>query len=260
MNAGGLVPKVNVYLPDDLAEAVRESRVPVSAVCQKALSDAVRQIGRTKKAVEALRNEDFDMSKFPKMQIRMALLMTPRLKEAIRLADAAAGSDRLIGTNQLLIGMIEEGSNLGMRSLEALGVDTEELRSAASRVDDESIPMMKKRPRERGPGDLPWDWLTNQSRFALASMLEVSIDLGHNYLGCEHLLIALTDENTAAGNALADAGVERASAERAVRGALAGYVHAREVMTTTDRRGSEVLAEIVKRLDSIESRLRARGM
>jgi len=38
------MPKVNVYLPDDLAEAVKDAGVPVSAVCQRALERAVRRV------------------------------------------------------------------------------------------------------------------------------------------------------------------------------------------------------------------------
>jgi post-segregation antitoxin (ccd killing protein) len=38
------MPKINVYLPDDLAEAVRDAGVPVSAVCQRALEQAVRRV------------------------------------------------------------------------------------------------------------------------------------------------------------------------------------------------------------------------
>jgi len=34
-------PKINVYLPDDLAAEVKSSGIPVSAVCQQALADAV---------------------------------------------------------------------------------------------------------------------------------------------------------------------------------------------------------------------------
>ena len=40
------MPKINVYLPDDLATAVREAGIPVSPVCQKALAEAVRLVGR----------------------------------------------------------------------------------------------------------------------------------------------------------------------------------------------------------------------
>src|SRR4051812_50126838 len=34
-------PKINVYLPDDLAAEVKAAGIPVSAVCQQALADAV---------------------------------------------------------------------------------------------------------------------------------------------------------------------------------------------------------------------------
>jgi hypothetical protein len=32
-----IMPKINVYLPDDLADAVRQHQIPVSAICQVAL-------------------------------------------------------------------------------------------------------------------------------------------------------------------------------------------------------------------------------
>lgn len=35
------MPKINVYLPQGLAEAVRNAALPVSEICQRALSDAV---------------------------------------------------------------------------------------------------------------------------------------------------------------------------------------------------------------------------
>jgi post-segregation antitoxin (ccd killing protein) len=38
------MPKINVYLPDELAEAVKAAGVPVSAVCQRALEEAVKRM------------------------------------------------------------------------------------------------------------------------------------------------------------------------------------------------------------------------
>lgn len=38
------MPKLNVYLPHELAMAVRESAIPVSAVCQRALAQAVEAL------------------------------------------------------------------------------------------------------------------------------------------------------------------------------------------------------------------------
>ncbi|MEV4282819.1 ATP-dependent Clp protease ATP-binding subunit, partial [Actinoplanes xinjiangensis] len=45
------MPKINVYLPDDLAEAVRETGLPVSPICQRALEHAVRRITTIRQAV-----------------------------------------------------------------------------------------------------------------------------------------------------------------------------------------------------------------
>ena len=38
------MPKINVYLPDDLADAVKEAGIPVSAICQRSLEQAVRRV------------------------------------------------------------------------------------------------------------------------------------------------------------------------------------------------------------------------
>ena len=43
------MPKINVYLPDELASAVRDAQVPVSAVCQAAVQ--VMEEGVTAAAV-----------------------------------------------------------------------------------------------------------------------------------------------------------------------------------------------------------------
>ena len=38
------MPKINVYLPDALAEAVKEAQLPVSSICQAALESAVQKV------------------------------------------------------------------------------------------------------------------------------------------------------------------------------------------------------------------------
>ena len=45
------VPKINVYLPEELATSVRAASLPVSAICQAALEQALR-------GVQALRSVD----------------------------------------------------------------------------------------------------------------------------------------------------------------------------------------------------------
>jgi post-segregation antitoxin (ccd killing protein) len=48
------MPKVNVYLPDNLATAVREAGIPLSAVCQAALEQEVRKVQAAKEATSDL--------------------------------------------------------------------------------------------------------------------------------------------------------------------------------------------------------------
>ena len=40
------MPKVNVYLPDDLADSVRDLQLPLSVICQRALADEVSKRSR----------------------------------------------------------------------------------------------------------------------------------------------------------------------------------------------------------------------
>jgi ATP-dependent Clp protease ATP-binding subunit ClpC len=252
------MPKINVYLPDDLAAAVRDAGFPVSPVCQKALAQAVRLVGRARKAVERLRDPDFDPATVPQIGSRIGSLMTLRLSEAIRLAGEASGPTGRVETRQLLTGLLDEGHNLGIRVLQALGADADELREAARQIDvDEPSPAPAAEPggsRTTGNESL-WTGMSLPARLAIASALEASIDLGHNYLGCEHLVIGLADiPDSQAARVLYSFGVNAADARRAVTTAIAGFAHSRE---TSGAAEATKLDEIVRRLDAVERRLAA---
>ena len=55
-------PKINVYLPDDLAAEVRSAGIPVSAVCQQALADAVAQAMTGRTATDEVAGPTDDLS------------------------------------------------------------------------------------------------------------------------------------------------------------------------------------------------------
>jgi hypothetical protein len=105
------MPKVNVYLPDDLAAAVRRAGIPVSAVCQHALAEAVRSAGEARSAIDALRDPAADPPALP--------TATPRLRRVL---------DR---GEPLLFALLDDGDNLAVRILEMLDVDVPALRDAA---------------------------------------------------------------------------------------------------------------------------------
>lgn len=251
------MPKINVYLPDDLATAVREAGIPVSPVCQKALAEAVRRVGRARKTVERLRDPDFDPAGVPQIASRIESHMTLRLSEAIRLAREASGPTGRVETRHLLTGVLDEGHNLGIRLLQALGADPDELRDAILEIHaEEASPAGAGEPG--GPGDTSlWTGLSLPARMSIASALEASIDLGHNYLGCEHLLLGLLNtHDSQAARVLHSFGIDAASVRRAVTTAIAGFAQARETSAPADAGN---LDEIVRRLDAVERRLASLG-
>lgn len=255
------MPKINVYLPDDLAAAVRAAGVPVSAVCQRALADAVQTVQKARKSAAALRNPQFDPDSRPQLATRLTSRMTPRLRQALALARDASGTAHPVTTRHLLLGIMDQHDNLAVRLLQSLGQDTDIIRDTAQQLDtDEPLPAAV--PAATEPGDEPqpaqpplWAGLTLPSRIAIAAALEASIDLGHNYLGCEHLLLGLLDDPASgAGQVLHNAGIDKAGIRRAITSAVAGFAQARQDTTAA---GTAQLDELTQRLEAIEHRLTA---
>jgi ATP-dependent Clp protease ATP-binding subunit ClpC len=116
------MPKINVYLPDDLAEAVRDTGVPVSAICQRALEQAVRRITAIRRmSLTDLSEADLagQLSAF-----------TARAVTVLTLArDSATGP---VTTTDLLTGILTEGNNLALEVLRSMEIDPGQLRLAAS--------------------------------------------------------------------------------------------------------------------------------
>jgi hypothetical protein len=105
------------------------------------------------------------------------------------------------------------------------------------------------------------DGLSAAGRLAIAAALEAAIDLGHNFLGCEHLVLGLTEAEGTGGNLLRDLGIESESIRRAipalVGAAALGYTNAHRVLApaVADR-----LDDVDRRLEDFEERLKAGGL
>jgi ATP-dependent Clp protease ATP-binding subunit ClpA len=231
------VPKINVYLPENLAEAVREAQVPVSSICQSALERATRE-------VLALREEDSPPAGSRPVRGAFARY-TPRAHRAIDLSRAAAKDLRhnYVGTEHLLLGIVAQGDSVALKVLESLDVEPDdvetELRGAVGPASPHSA------------GDATF---TPRAKAALELASTESAKLGHNYIGCEHLLLGLvTERDGLAGKVLRRMSVEPRATRRAVVNVLSGYVNPRQ----TDDRGPDpgLLAQILQRLDAIEARL-----
>ncbi|CAM3479486.1 ATP-dependent Clp protease ATP-binding subunit [Kibdelosporangium persicum] len=220
------MPKINVYLPDELAEAVKAASLPVSAICQRALEQSVRRVT----AIRAIALNDFDDSQLTQF--------TERTRTVIRLAVEAAAGAPNVGTEHLLAGILREGTNLGVHVLRAMEIDPKLAETAVAA----RIPTAGGEPPTRFS-----DFAAN----ALELTVTEALSLGHNYVGCEHLLLGLLSEpGGTAGDVLRELGMDVKTTRQTVVAALTGYQHLR-----AQPGNDPVLAAVRKELQPIIERI-----
>jgi hypothetical protein len=134
---------------------------------------------------------------------------TDRARRAVQAAQHEAREHRHdhIGTEHLALGMLADPEGLAVRAVEALGVSREAARQA----------LVSALPPPHGEApvtaeDIPF---TQPAKKALELALREALLFGHNYIGTEHLLLGLLDEEDGLGaRTLSDLGVTREAAER----------------------------------------------
>lgn len=249
------MPKINVYLPEDLAASVRRVGIPVSPVCQEALADAVRRVTDVRKVIETIRNQT--LSPDHMAMIGSAARVTDRVRSVIGLAGryaAAAGTQ--VTTGHLLLGMFDESGNVAVSLLEALDVDPDSVRSSIEKGRPTDAESGEPRGAYEAAGGAAWRNLSWPAWNAMASAMEAAIGFGHNYVGCEHVLVGLlADPDSQAGQVLRGHGVDAGELRRALTGATAGFSHGRKAAGSI----AEQLADVLSRLNGIEQRLTAIG-
>ena len=103
-------------------------------------------------------------------------------EEALRL------NHNYIGTEHALLGLIREADGLAAKALESVGVSLEGARAQVEEL---------ARRGERAPtGHIPF---TPRLKKALELSLRESLQLGHNHIGTEHILLGLIREGTGVG-------------------------------------------------------------
>jgi ATP-dependent Clp protease ATP-binding subunit ClpA len=230
------VPKVNIYLPDDLAAAVREAKVPVSAVCQAALERAVRDVTAARSADEAGPSVDGP-------NVGLYARFTPKARNAVVQAQQSAHGT--VGTEHVLLGLLDQPDNVATRALVSLDVEPEDLRA-------ELLASMDPVAEDRPPGHVPF---SPESKQALEQATKEAVGLGHNYIGCEHLLLGvLATEDSLGSKVLRRMGVELRTTRRAVAAAL-GALMAERATPAPAAASTSTLDKILARLDAIERRL-----
>ena len=221
------MPKINVYLPDDLAAAVKQAGIPVSSVCQRALADALAAVDH-----RPLGGGATDTSAAPELS-----RFTNRARHAVNFACDAQPDPTSV---DLLDGIFDEGHNLALTVLKGLEVDVADVVS--------ELHALAKKPKVAA----------DPLHVVLQRASEQSESLGHNYVGCEHLLlgVAMGEPGEVSVDSLRALGVDAVTARRAVVAALAGISYAREtgMLTGLSAPIRSVLEEIRSRLSHLESR------
>lgn len=137
-----------------------------------------------------------------------------------------------------MAGLLAEGANLALRVLQAIEiapsqVDAELDRRRGARaaapgnpvLGDDSSPDLVGAAAGGGADDAA-SHLSGAAAAAVELAVTEAAALGHNYVGCEHLLLGLIAEpDGTGGQVLRSLGAEQRLARRAVAAALAGYVH-----------------------------------
>jgi ATP-dependent Clp protease ATP-binding subunit ClpC len=151
-----------------------------------------------------------------------------------------------VGTEHALLGILEEGDNLALKVLASVEIEPADLRAELMASMDP--------PSQVVEGHIPFTVLAKR---ALEATSKEALTLGHNYIGCEHLLLGLlATEDGLASQVMRRMGLELRTTRRAVVTALAGVVHAQIRPTAPPSRADDdVLAQILRRLDAIDDRL-----
>lgn len=235
------MPKINVYLPDELAEAVKDARVPVSAICQRALEQAVRRITAIRQTALGELDADGLNERLPRF--------TDRARTVVKLAVDRARAEGApnVGTRQLLAGMLAEGQNLALHVLRAVDIDPAQVQRDLDR---------QMAGEEGGAGDGTSVHFSDPAAGALELTVTEAAALGHNYVGCEHLLLGLVGEpDGTAGQVLRALGAEPRLVRRAVTAALAGYVHLRAQTSAAGDPAQALAAAVQQQLRPLIERI-----
>ncbi|GAA1635099.1 ATP-dependent Clp protease ATP-binding subunit [Kribbella alba] len=122
-------------------------------------------------------------------------------------------SHNYIGTEHILLGLIHEGEGVAAKALESLGISLEAVRSQV----EEIIGQGQQAPS----GHIPF---TPRAKKVLELSLREALQLGHNYIGTEHILLGLIREGEGvAAQVLVKLGADLNKVRQQVIQLLSGY-------------------------------------
>lgn len=140
---------------------------------------------------------------------------TDRARRVVVLAQEEARmlNHNYIGTEHILLGLIHEGEGVAAKSLEALEIRLEQVRAQVEEIIG---------PGQQAPsGHIPF---TPRAKKVLELSLREALQLGHNYIGTEHILLGLIREGEGvAAQVLVKLGADLHRVRQQVIQLLSGY-------------------------------------
>ena len=140
---------------------------------------------------------------------------TDRARRVVVLAQEEARmlNHNYIGTEHILLGLIHEGEGVAAKALESLGISLEGVRAQV----EEIIGQGQQAPS----GHIPF---TPRAKKVLELSLREALQLGHNYIGTEHILLGLIREGEGvAAQVLVKLGADLNRVRQSVIQLLSGY-------------------------------------
>ena len=140
---------------------------------------------------------------------------TDRARRVVVLAQEEARmlNHNYIGTEHVLLGLIHEGEGVAAKALESLGISLEAVRQQV----EEIIGQGQQAPS----GHIPF---TPRAKKVLELSLREALQLGHNYIGTEHILLGLIREGEGvAAQVLVKLGADLNRVRQQVIQLLSGY-------------------------------------
>ncbi|MEU5549714.1 Clp protease N-terminal domain-containing protein [Micromonospora sp. NPDC047793] len=242
------MPKINVYLPDALAERVRQARLPVSRICQAALAQALD--GADRAAHDAVADlalpEPVDLAPPPNHHVAAIL------RQAYDVA--AARGAALVEPVDLLQAFLDEGESLVLNAVELLGFPAASIQAAIDGAVGRR-PGGAHTPRRNGGVTPPA--LSADARTTVTTAATQAAAHGSATIAGSHLLLGLMTDDGTAGTVLRDVGVTKVVTP-AVLSAL--YYGATFGRVTTDRDADTaslriMMLDVLDRLDRLHHQI-----
>ncbi len=140
---------------------------------------------------------------------------TDRARRVVVLAQEEARmlNHNYIGTEHILLGLIHEGEGVAAKALESLGISLDAVRTQV----EQTIGQGQAAPN----GHIPF---TPRAKKVLELSLREALQLGHNYIGTEHILLGLIREGEGvAAKVLETLGADLGRVRQTVIQLLSGY-------------------------------------